>query len=151
MTIIFKEMIRDMVECYIDVVKSHQRKDRMEHLKIRIDRLRQQPTYDKPVEMCFKVTSEKFLGFIVRHRRIKIEPPNVKAIMELPLPKDLRELKGLQGNLAYIDRSILNLAIRYKSISTIKAYLTKPLFLASPIKGNFTLLLLIDLSYHYQP
>lgn len=44
MTIIFKEMIQDMVECYIDVVKSHQRKDRMEHLKIRIDRLRQQPT-----------------------------------------------------------------------------------------------------------
>jgi len=68
-------------------------------------------------------------------------------------PKNLKELQGLQGRLAYICRFILNLLGRcqpftrlmkkgvsfiwddacQKAFEDIKAYLTKPLVLASPV------------------
>jgi hypothetical protein len=55
------------------------------------------------------VSSGKFLGFVVRHRGIEIDPDKIKAIVELPPPKNLKQLRSLQGQLAYNRRFIANL------------------------------------------
>jgi len=65
-----------------------------------------------PLKCAFGVTSDKFLGFIVRHRGIEIGQAKVKAIQDMPEPKNLKELRGLKGFLAYIRRFISNLADR---------------------------------------
>ncbi|KAI5317664.1 hypothetical protein L3X38_037371 [Prunus dulcis] len=68
MTTIFNDMLHNTIECYVD-------------------------------DLCaFGVTSGKFLGFVVRHRGIEIDPSKIKAIREMPPPKNLRELRGLQGD-----------------------------------------------------
>ena len=51
---------------------------------------------------AFGMTSGKFLGFIVRHRGIEIDQSEIEAIQKMPKPKNLRELRVLQGKLAYI-------------------------------------------------
>jgi len=61
-----------------------------------------------PLKCAFGVTSRKFLGFIVRHRGIKIDQAKIKEIQEMPAPKNLKELRGLPGRLAYIKRFISN-------------------------------------------
>jgi hypothetical protein len=38
------------------------------------------------------ISSIKFLGFVVRHRGIEIDPGKIKTIMELPPPKNLKQL-----------------------------------------------------------
>lgn len=48
------------------------------------------------------VTSRKFLGFIITNKEFYIDPTKIKAIMEMQLPKTSKELRGLQGCLAYI-------------------------------------------------
>jgi len=63
-----------------------------------------------PFKSVFSVTSRKFMRFIIHHRGIEIGQSNIKAIREMPEPKNLRELQGLQGRLAYIRRFTLNLA-----------------------------------------
>ncbi|CAM8989514.1 unnamed protein product [Rhodiola kirilowii] len=63
-----------------------------------------------PLKCAFGVTSGKFLGFVVTHRGIEIDQTKIKAIQEMPEPKSLKELRGLQGRLAYIRRFISNLA-----------------------------------------
>jgi len=63
-----------------------------------------------PLKCAFGITSGKFLGFIVHHRGIKIDQSKIKAIQEMPQPKNLKELRGLHGRLAYIRRFISNLA-----------------------------------------
>ena len=63
-----------------------------------------------PLKCAFGVTSGKFLGFIVWHRGIEIDQTNIKAIQEMPAPKNLKELRGSQGHLASIRRFISNLA-----------------------------------------
>ncbi|CAM9002438.1 unnamed protein product [Rhodiola kirilowii] len=55
-----------------------------------------------PLKCAFGVTSRKFLGFVVTHRGIEIDQTKIKAIQEMPEPKSLKELRGLQGQLAYI-------------------------------------------------
>ena len=64
------------------------------------------------MKCAFGVTSRKFLGFVVRKDGIEIDPDKVKAIIQMPPPRNLRKLWGLQGRLAYIRCFILNLSGR---------------------------------------
>lgn len=95
-----------MVECCVVNLfdKSHQMVGRLKHLMIVFNKLPYQPT-----KMWIRVTSGKFMGFIVCHQGIEADPTKLKAVTELPLPKNIRELEGSQGHLAYIRKFVLNL------------------------------------------
>lgn len=50
-----------------------------------------------PLKYAFDVSSGWFLGFIVRHRGIEIDPKKITAIIEMPKPKislNSRDYKG---------------------------------------------------------
>jgi hypothetical protein len=158
MTIVLEGLLYDIVECYIDdiVVKSKHEQDHLEHLAIVFKRLRQHKLKMNPMKCAFGVASGKFLGFIVIKRGIEIDPTKIKAIINMPQPRNLHELKNLQGHLAYIRRFISNLSERCKPFSClmtkgftfqwdqacqsafedIKQYLTNPPLLCTPIKGQ---------------
>ncbi|CAM8911138.1 unnamed protein product [Rhodiola kirilowii] len=109
-----------------------------------------------PLKCAFGVTSGKFLGFVVTHRGIEIDQTKIKAIQEMPEPKSLKELRGLQGRLAYIRRFISNLAGRCqpfshlmkkdapfiwddkcrKAFDSIKKYLSTAPVLGAPTPGK---------------
>ncbi|PKU62531.1 putative mitochondrial protein [Dendrobium catenatum] len=109
-----------------------------------------------PLKCAFGVSSGKFLGFIVRHRGIEIDPDKIQAIVEMSPPKTLRQLRSLQGRLAYIRRFISNLSGRcqpfsrlmkkdtpfiwddacHEAFNSIKQYLLNPPILAAPIPGK---------------
>ena len=109
-----------------------------------------------PLKCAFGVTSGKFLGFVVRHRGIEVDQSKVDAIQKMPEPRNLRELRSLQGRLAYIRRFISNLAGRChpfnklmkkgvnfewdeactKAFEDIKRYLSNPPVLGAPIQGK---------------
>ncbi|XP_057505589.1 uncharacterized mitochondrial protein AtMg00860-like [Actinidia eriantha] len=103
------------------------------------------------LKCAFGVTSRKFLGFIVRRCGIEIEQLKIEAILKMPKPRNVHELKSLQGQLANLRRFISNLAGRCQLFSRltkkgipfewdeacnnafkcIKAYLMKPPVLAA--------------------
>ncbi|XXG80057.1 hypothetical protein AAC387_Pa09g1005 [Persea americana] len=109
-----------------------------------------------PLKCFFGVSSGKFLGFIVRKDGIELDPIKVKAILEMPSLRTLRELKWLQGRLAYIRWFISNLSGQCHPFShlmkkgvdcfwdaegeaafeDIKSYLTKPPVLVAPTTGR---------------
>jgi len=65
------------------------------------------------------VSSGKFLGFIVTSKGIHLDPDKIKAIQSMHPPKNLKELRGLQGRLAYIRRFIVNLSGRCQPFTQI--------------------------------
>jgi hypothetical protein len=158
MTIIFSDLLHEVVECYVDdlVVKTKDKSNHLNDLQIVFDRLRRHNLKMNPLKCAFGVSSGKFLGFVVRHRGIEIDPLKIKAIQEIQPPKNLTELKSLQGRLAYIRRFISNLAGRCQPFShlmkknvkfdwdlgcqnaleSIKKYLSNPPVLAAPEKGK---------------
>ncbi|XP_060200582.1 uncharacterized protein LOC132628835 [Lycium barbarum] len=155
---IFDDMLHKNAECYVDdlVVKSRERNDHLKDLRLVFERLRQYQLKMNPLKCAFGVSSGKFLGFIVRQRGIEIDQAKVDAILKMPEPKDIYELKSLQGKLAYLRRFISNLAGRCQPFSrlmkkdipfewdqacvnafeSIKSYLMKPLVLVAPVNGK---------------
>ncbi|KAI5338763.1 hypothetical protein L3X38_018035 [Prunus dulcis] len=107
-------------------------------------------------DLVVKTRKSKLLDFVVLHRGIEIDPSKIKAIREMPPPRNLRELRGLQGRLAYIRRFISNLSgscqpfsrlmkkgvpfvwdqACQNALESIKQYLLNPPVLMAPIKGK---------------
>ncbi|KAK4384632.1 hypothetical protein Sango_3041100 [Sesamum angolense] len=119
----FDDMLHKNVECYVDdlVVKSKKRENHFHDLRKVFERLRRYQLKMNPSKCAFGVTSEKFLGFIVRQRGIEIEQAKIDAMLRMPEPRNIHELKSLQGKLAYLRRFISNLAGRRPLILYVAA------------------------------
>ncbi|KAL0546951.1 hypothetical protein IC582_016870 [Cucumis melo] len=155
---IFDDVLHKHVECYVDnlIVKSKKKCDHLKDLKLVLDHFRKYELRMNPLKCAFDVTSRKFLGFIVRHRGIKVDHSKIDAIQKMPSPKNLHELRRLQGRLAYIRRFISNLAGRCQpfqklmrkdavfdwdqscqnAFDSIKKYLLNPPVLNAPAAGK---------------
>ena len=59
-----------------------------------------------PSQCVFKVTVGKFLGFMVSQKGIEVKPEKVRAIMELGLPRTVKEVQSLNGKIAALNRFI---------------------------------------------
>ena len=57
-----------------------------------------------PEKCIFGVTSVKFLGYMILSRGIEANPDKVKAILNMELPKTVREVQRLTGHLAALNR-----------------------------------------------
>jgi hypothetical protein len=116
-----------------------------------------------PLKCAFAILSSVFLTFVVRHCDIEIEPKKITAILEMPPPQELSELRTLQGHLVYIRRFISNLSRHIQPFSklmkkgapfvwdeecqncfdSIKTYLLNPPVLAAPVKGHTLILYIV--------
>ncbi|KAL0295618.1 UNVERIFIED_CONTAM: Transposon Tf2-12 polyprotein [Sesamum angustifolium] len=114
MQMIFDDMLHKNVECYVDdlVVKSKKRENHFHDSRKVFECLRRYQLKMNPSKYVFGVTSGKFLGFIVRQRGIEIDQAKIDAILRMPEPRNIHELKSLQGKLTYLWRFISNLAGR---------------------------------------
>ncbi|KAL0350076.1 UNVERIFIED_CONTAM: hypothetical protein Sradi_4156800 [Sesamum radiatum] len=92
---IFDDMLHKNVECYVDdlVVKSKKRENHFHDLRKVFERLRRYQLKMNSSKCAFGVTSRKFLGFIVLQRGIEIEQAKIDAILRMPKPRNIHELK----------------------------------------------------------
>lgn len=158
---IFDDILHKIIECYVDdlVVKSRKRENHLKELRDIFNRLWIYQLKMNPLKCVFKVTSRKFISFIVQHRGIKIDQSKIEAIQNMQKLKNVHKLKSLQGRLAYIRRFISNLAghcqpfnqlmkdtpfvwddANRNALKKIKEYLPKPPVLVVPILGKLLIL-----------
>ncbi|KAM1192775.1 hypothetical protein ACFX2G_013324 [Malus domestica] len=108
---ICNNMLHKNIECYIDdvIVKTKKISDHLKDLRMMFNKLRNYNLKMNPLKCAFGVTSVKLLGFIVKHYGIEVDQSKIKAIQSMPEPRNLHELKSLQGWLAFIRCFISNL------------------------------------------
>jgi hypothetical protein len=63
--------------------------------------LKEQQLYAKPSKCFFGVKEVEYLGHIVCHEGVKVEPNKIKAMMEWLIPKTLKNLRGFLGLTGY--------------------------------------------------
>ena len=80
------------------------------HLRQVFESCREHNLRMNPSKCAFGVSSGKFLGFLVHHRGIDLNPTKAKAIAALNLPTILKELKSFAGKVSYLRRFISGLA-----------------------------------------
>ena len=90
----FEPQLGKNIEVYIDdmVVKSKEISDNMEDLRNIFETLREHKLRLNTSKCSISVGSEKFLGYMVTHRGIEVNPDQVKVIKNLQPPQNPEEV-----------------------------------------------------------
>ena len=88
MTRMFESLLRKNIEIYIDdmVVKSKRVSEHLGDLRVIFKILRNYKLHLNASKCSFGVGSSKFLGYMVTHRGIEVNPDQIKAINNLRSP-----------------------------------------------------------------
>lgn len=103
-TTIFHDMMHKSMEEYVDdtLVKMMKRSTHLAELGPILDRIEKFKLRLNLKKCAFGVTSGKLLGYIVSTKGIEVDPAKVKAIMEIPPPKNISQMRTLQGRIQSI-------------------------------------------------
>ena len=101
------------------MVKSRSKADHLIDLKTIFEIMLTHQLRMNPTKSFLGVASGKFLGFVVTSTGIHLDPEKIRTIQEMQPPRSLKELRGLQGRLAYIRRLIANLSGRCQPFSKL--------------------------------
>jgi hypothetical protein len=83
--------------------------------------LKEQQLYAKPSKCFFGVKEVEYLGHIVSHEGVKVDPNKIKAMMDLLIPKTFKNLRGFLGLKGYYCKFVW----KYGRITTPLTTLTK--------------------------
>ena len=110
----FEAQMGKNIEVYIDdmVVKSKIVSEHIEDLTSIFRILREHKLRLNASKCFFGVGSGKFLDYMVTHRRIEVNPDQVKVINNLQPPRNPREVQKLTGMTAALNQFISRLANR---------------------------------------
>jgi hypothetical protein len=99
MNLIFHDLLKVLMDVYIDnvVVKSVGFKEHTTDLKLSLERMKKYVLWMNPLKCTFRVTTGRFLGFIVHEHNIQIDPKKIESIGKIGEPvckKDIQKLLG---------------------------------------------------------
>ena len=94
MTKMFEPQLSKSIEIYIDdmMVKSKVASEHLEDLKNIFEILRKHKLRLNASKCSFGVGSDKFLGYMVTHRGIEVNPDQIKAINSLQPPRNPKQV-----------------------------------------------------------
>ena len=112
MTTIFHDMMHKEIEDYVDdiVVKSKTRVGHLQILELVFERCRKYKLHMNPMKCAFGVSAGKFLGFLIHHRGISVDPAKATTIATMKIPITVKELKNFLGRVSHIRRFVPGLA-----------------------------------------
>ena len=107
---------RKNIEIYIDdmVVKSKLESDHIDYLENIFEILKRHNLWLNTSKCSFGVELGKFLGYMVTHYGIEVNPDQIKAINNLQSPWNPKEVQKLTGMTATLNRFISQLVDRYR-------------------------------------
>ena len=155
MTKMFEPQLGKNIEVYIDdmVVKSKLVSEHVMDLTSIFKILREHKLRLNTSKCSFRVGSGKFLGYMVTHRGIEVNPDQIKAINNVQPPQNPEEVQKLIGMMAALNRFISRSADRCRpfflllhkwkefewsedcvvAFQELKQYLSYPPIMSSPM------------------
>ena len=107
-TRMFESQLNKNIEVYIDdmVVKSKAEAKHMNDLRSIFEVLRKHKLRLNAFKCSFGISSSKFLGYMVTHRRIEVNLGQIKVINDLQPPRNPKKVQKLIGMIAALNRFI---------------------------------------------
>ena len=88
------------------LVKSRREDDHLDDIKETFDTLRSYNIKLHSSKCAFKVTTGKFLEFIVSQRGIEVNPDKIQAIIEMAPPRNVKEVQSINSKVAALNRFV---------------------------------------------
>jgi hypothetical protein len=123
MNSIFKPFLQKFVLVFFDdiLIYSKSWEDHVRHAEKVLQLLKEKQLYAKPSKCFFGVKEVEYLGHIVSHEGVKVDPNNIKTMMDWSIPKTLKNLRGFFGLTGYYCKFVRH----YGRIETPLMALTK--------------------------
>ena len=104
----FTNQIERNVQVYVDdmLVKIRREEDHLKDLEETFGTLRFYNMKLNLSKCAFRVTTGKFLGFMVSQRGIEANPDKIRAIVKMAPPKNMKEVQILNGKVAVLNRFV---------------------------------------------
>ncbi|KAI5342892.1 hypothetical protein L3X38_010768 [Prunus dulcis] len=105
---LFAPLIGNTMEVYVDdmLVKSRTADQHIPNLSAMFTILKQYKIRLNPTKCAFGVASGKFLGFMISQRGIEANPEKIQAILDMTIPKTVKDIQSLTGRVAALTRFI---------------------------------------------
>ncbi|KAH9324652.1 hypothetical protein KI387_004830 [Taxus chinensis] len=96
MNTVFRPFLRKIVLVFFDdiLIYSKTWEEHLQHVNKVLEVLEKHTLYAKPSKCSFGVQEVEYLGHIVSHEGVKVDPLKIKAMVEWPRPKTLKNLRG---------------------------------------------------------
>ena len=150
------------MEVYIDdmLVKLVEAELHVDHLAESFQVLKDYKMKLNSTKCAFRVSVEKFLGFIVNNRRIEANPNKIKAVLDMRPPSNTKDIQRLIGRIAVLSRfmsrsndkcqpffQVLKKAYHWdahceEAFTALKTFLSSSPILVSPSEGELLTLYL---------
>ena len=118
---LFRPFINESILMYLDdiLVFSRNWNEHECHVRKVLDVLKKEKLYVKLSKCEFGKTSLVYLGHIVGHGQVKIDPSKVEAIVNWPKPTSVTEVYNFLGVVQYWRRFIANFSIIVAPLYTL--------------------------------
>jgi hypothetical protein len=110
MNSIFKPFLRKFVLVFFYDILIYRKswKDHVQHVDKVLQLLNEQQLYAKPSKCFFGVKEVEYLGHIVSHEGVNVDPNKIKAMMDWSIPKTLNNLRVFLGLASYYRKFVRN-------------------------------------------
>ena len=112
MDIAFAKEIHDFLVVYLDDLTPFSKSDQenLKHLRQVFLTCRKYGIYLNPKKSLFALEEGKLLGHIISKDGIRIDPKRIQVIVQVPHPRNIKELQDFLGKINFPRRFIPNLA-----------------------------------------
>jgi hypothetical protein len=103
---IFKPFLQKFVLVFFDDILIYRKswEDHVRHVDKVLQLLKEKQLYSKPSKCFFGVKEVEYLGHIVSHEGVKVDPNKINSMMDWSIPKTLKNVKGFLGLKGYYHR-----------------------------------------------
>lgn len=118
---VFHDLLFKSCFLYLDdiLIYSKTFSDHVQHLRQCLDKLKRNGLKLKPSKCSFAYQELKILGHVLSHEGIKTDPDKVSAVVNMPQPKDVSEVRTFLGMTSYYRRFIENYAALAKPLTNL--------------------------------
>lgn len=122
MNTVFSELLRKCVLIFFDdiLIYSSSLGTHVDHLRSVFELMRQNQLFPKRSKCSFATDRVEYLGHFIQETGVSADPHKIKAIVEWPVPSNLKALRGFLGLAGYYRRFVRRFGTIACSLTALK-------------------------------